>query len=265
MIPIYIISLDDHKHKRDKIENQLNSLNIKNYSFIRAYDGRKKKNYEFSRYIDFLRMSLYGKPLSGPEIGCYLSHRNVFEKIIDQNVKCAVVLEDDAIIDNSFLEVLPIIKKKIQDLELIRFIGKEKIDVKPKRKIFKINSKQSIYRLHGAPGGTYAYMISLNGAKKLFYKMKNIFTAIDTLMGLQVYTGIGIYTVYPKIASWDDRLGSTIGSQRFKKKLSGFYKITYPITRFCFKIIEENSKLYFYLINYIKDLKSYKSSLTLPD
>ena len=112
MIPIYIISLDDHKHKRDKIENQLNSLNIKNYSFIRAYDGRKKKNYEFSRYIDFLRMSLYGKSLSGPEIGCYLSHQKAFEKIIDQNIKCAVVLEDDAIIDNSFLEVLPIIKKK---------------------------------------------------------------------------------------------------------------------------------------------------------
>jgi len=257
MIPIYIISLPDHKHKRDKIISQIDD---RAYEIIEAFDARKMNFNHFPDYKRFFRLSFYGKDLTGPEFGCYLSHKKVYQKIIREKIPYALVLEDDAILEDNFFFVLESLLKKYPKLDLIRFLGKYKIDTKPKRNVLSLYNGFDLVRLHGSPGGTYAYVVSQAGAKKMLSSMKNIFTAIDTLMGLQFLTNIEILTVYPKIATWNEKLGSTIGDKRYKKNLKGFNKIIYPITRILFKTVEETSKLFFYFIKYSKDKKIFKSS-----
>ena len=265
MIPTYIISLPDHKHKREKLIDQLIKNGIEKYEIINPFDGRKMNFNQFPDYERILRLSLYGKDLVGPEFGCFLSHKKIYQKMINENISYALVLEDDAKLNKNFSEVLGILLNKYPELDLVRFLGKYKLHNKPKRKILQLTKDASLIRLHGSPGGTYAYVISQLGAKKMLSKMNKIFTAIDTLMGLQFITGIDILTIDPKIATWDDDLGTTIGSKRYEKNLRGIYRVTYPITRFIFKVIEENSKLYFYYKNFWRDNKRFKSSATLKN
>ena len=260
MIPIYIISLADHKYKRDKIISQIGD---RAYEIIEAVDARKMSYEHFSDYKRFFRLSFYGKDLIGPEFGCYLSHKKVYQRIIEGKIPYALVLEDDAILEDNFFLVLENLLKKYPKFDLIRFLGKYKIDNKPRRNVLPLISGFNLVRLHGSPGGTYAYVISQAGAKKMLSRMKNIFTAIDALMGLQFLTKIDILTVYPKIATWDDSLGTTIGDLRYKKNLKGYYKITYPFTRILFKLVEETSKIFFYFKYYFKDKKSFKSPADL--
>lgn len=262
MIPIYIISLKDHNHKREKIIKQIKNLGQDNYEIIDAFDGRGMNFPQFPNYMRSLRLSLYGKDLIGPEFGCFLSHKKIYQKMVNEKVPYALVLEDDAKLNENFFQILEILLNKYPEFDLVRFLGKYKIEKKPKRKILKLSSFNLI-RLHGSPGGTYAYVISQSGAKKMLSKMNKIYTAIDTLIGLQFITGIDILTVDPKIATWDDDLGTTIGSKRYVKNLRGIYRVTYPITRFIFKAIEECSKLYFYYKNFWRDNKRFKSSATL--
>ena len=260
MIPIYIISLPDHKYKRDKIISQIGD---RAYEIIEAFDARKMNFDHFPDYKRFFRLSFYGKDLAGPEFGCYLSHKKVYQRIIEGKIPYALVLEDDAILEDNFFLVLENLVKKYPKLDLVRFLGKNKINDKPKRNVLPLISGFNLVRLHGSPGGTYAYIISQAGAKKMLSRMKKIYTAIDTLIGLQFLTKIDILTVYPKIATWDDSLGTTIGDLRYKKNLKGFYKIIYPFTRILFKLVEETSKLFFYFKNYFKDKKSFKSPADL--
>jgi len=260
MIPTYIISLKDHKYKRDNLINQIKKQGQDKYEIIDAFDARNMNFQQFPNYKRNLRLNLYGKDLIGPEFGCYLSHKNIFQKIVNENIPYAIVLEDDAKLKDNFFFVIENLLKKYPELDLVRFLGKNKIDDKPKRDILKLVEGYNLVRLHGSPGGTYSYVISKSGAKKMLLKMNKIFTAIDTLMGLQFYTNIDILTIHPRISSWDDNLGTTIGSKRYKKNITGFYKVSYPITRLLFKSLEECTKLYFYFKNFWSDYKKFKSS-----
>jgi glycosyl transferase family 25 len=53
-----------------------------------------------------------GKPLNRGEIGCALSHFKVYQKIIDENLPYALIFEDDACIDKSFLKIYHKLSKK---------------------------------------------------------------------------------------------------------------------------------------------------------
>ena len=49
--------------------------------------------------------SLRGRALSRAEIGCFLSHYGTWERIVEAEIPCAVVLEDDARLEEGFRKV----------------------------------------------------------------------------------------------------------------------------------------------------------------
>ena len=173
MIPTYIISLKDHKYKRDNLINQIKKQGQDKYEIIDAFDARNMNFQQFPNYKRNLRLNLYGKDLIGPEFGCYLSHKNIFQKIVNENIPYAIVLEDDAKLKDNFFFVIENLLKKYPELDLVRFLGKNKIDDKPKRDILKLVEGYNLVRLHGSPGGTYSYVISKSGAKKMLLKISN--------------------------------------------------------------------------------------------
>lgn len=42
------------------------------------------------------------RPMTLGEVGCFLSHYNIWKKIVDENLKDALVLEDDIRFDSFF-------------------------------------------------------------------------------------------------------------------------------------------------------------------
>lgn len=95
-------------------------------------------------------------------IGCALSHRKTYEKIVNDNISSALILEDDITIDDSFNEKLEILNKNIsQDYDIL-FLGYHDTSIKYFNK--EINQ---YYTKPNKLYGLFGYIVTNKGAKKL--------------------------------------------------------------------------------------------------
>ena len=99
-LKIYIINLDRSKDRYNHIKHQLKKREINNCIRFSGIDGSKYKlnNYEKSLFknADFK----YNKALG--ITGCALSHYYMWKKIVTNNIKECIILEDDIIFDENF-------------------------------------------------------------------------------------------------------------------------------------------------------------------
>ncbi len=112
-IPIYIISLRRTPERRLQIQRQFDAYNLK-YQVIEAVDAYNLQEAEL-KVLDIENPHQSGdtNPLSA--LGCLLSHIKFYDQVIQNNHKIACVLEDDAQLLPSFLDVLN--SEKLQQKE----------------------------------------------------------------------------------------------------------------------------------------------------
>ena len=96
-----IVNLQDCEERRDAIKKQMEALRSIDYEFIDAVDGRKMNTQELNQLFNLKRFkSLYFREARPGEVGCTMSHQRCFQAIIDQNLPYALLLEDDAVLDD---------------------------------------------------------------------------------------------------------------------------------------------------------------------
>ncbi len=236
--PIFVINLERSADRRAAMAASLEQLGV-NYTFFKAVDGKTLDPSSLPDYDSLRRKLFFGRDLSLGEIGCLLSHRAVFQHMVDHHIPCAVVLEDDVTIANDFPAV-------IQDLcalpvawDVVRFLAYEKVQKAAGRDILALPTKP--YRLSRIPtlsGGAYGYMLTLKAAKTFLQHTKKNILPIDTLQGYVWRTGLETFILRPSPVSSDPDNDSTIGNARFikKRQLSGWQKAVYPFTRAWLKL-----------------------------
>ena len=173
---IYIISLPQSIDRRNILKKTIKY----NFKFFDAIDGKNIPNNIKQKYnIDYLK-------LRPGEIGCFISHLLLWEKIKNNN-KSVLILEDDANIIGDIEIDLP------TDYDIVFFghcgedIGKNVYD----------NIYKSVY-----PRCLHGYLVSSSGVKKLIELFKNekIDFPIDEKIGNFIYQNKLIsYTIYPSI------------------------------------------------------------------
>lgn len=109
MIRTYVISLPGSP-RRSQCRRQLHGANIE-FSFFDAINGRTEES--VARYLHLYsaieNRRKFKRPLSLEEIGCYLSHRLLWMKVVRANSP-ALILEDDFIWHRettTFIESIP--------------------------------------------------------------------------------------------------------------------------------------------------------------
>ena len=90
---IFVITIPDSKERQTHMQNQLDKYNIE-YEFFFGIDGRKLTEIEIDDLYDSKKAKAFRKELKPAEIGCSLSHKLVYKKMIDENIDRAIVLED---------------------------------------------------------------------------------------------------------------------------------------------------------------------------
>lgn len=93
-VPIFIVSLKKDIKRREKITREL-SIQTLSWTMIDAIEGKDLQQ----EYLNSLDYS-YNKPSCANEVACSLSHQMIYQKIINNGNEWAIILEDDAIIDN---------------------------------------------------------------------------------------------------------------------------------------------------------------------
>ncbi|XP_062515795.1 procollagen galactosyltransferase 1-like isoform X2 [Corticium candelabrum] len=167
---VYMINLKRQAERRKRMLSALNELNFE-YTVVDAVDGKSLTNEDLS--------SLKIKPLPGyldpivkrkitlGEIGCFLSHYNLWKEVDELELKRVIILEDDLDFEagfiNSFRWLITEADTVVPDWELI-YLG---------RKLVYGNDQED--QVPGAdtlviPNYSYwtlAYTLTLAGARKL--------------------------------------------------------------------------------------------------
>lgn len=100
---IFVINLKRNVDKLERILTQFKKYNIVDYEIVSAVDGNTLTKEQLKNLYNDKAASNLIYSMSGPEIGCALSHLKVYEKILKQTKRC-LILEDDVEIDERIIQ-----------------------------------------------------------------------------------------------------------------------------------------------------------------
>lgn len=253
-IPAFVISLPEAYDRRKRIAAVMEEAGL-NYQFFDAVDGRDFDVINHPLYDAAKRLRYFGKHLKGGEIGCTLSHKNIYQHMVDNNIGRALIFEDDVILRPDFTRVLEKILASTIDYDAVRFLGSPKLERLKMRNVYKIDGIYNLVRHSGMPGGAHATLMTKGGAEKILKCLTRTPYPIDALLGRSWLTGLNWFTVRPGLAAQDLSFDSSIGEERFdrKKDITGLAKTLYPLNRAWFKFSETLCKKFWYYKTYFKD------------
>lgn len=219
---IFYINLDRRTDRDENVKRIARDLKL-NVERISAVDGAKldldtiPNNIITRKGIDDAK-NKWNKlfvPLTRGGIGCALSHRNVWKKIIDENICNALILEDDIRCDKDFDKKLHFYEISWPNDYDIIFLGYHSSTIKY------INNKvNDIFVKSDSIYGLFGYVVSNEGAKKLL----NIFPItlqIDSELHNHI-DKLNIYLVRPEkriIFSDPSELSSKFGTDIQKREI----------------------------------------------
>lgn len=255
-LPVFVVSLPEATDRRARMTQVLNDLGL-DFEFIDAVDGRKFDVANHPNYNGGKRLRAFGKHLTGGDIGCILSHKKIYQRMADDKIDAALIFEDDVILRDAFLPVLKKIQSAPVPFDAVRFFGSPKLERIKARNVCTLDETHYLVRHSGLPGGSHATLMTLKGAKKILKHMDRNAFPIDALLGRSWQTGLNWYTVRPGLAAQDLSFDSSIGDERFDRKLdiTGLDKTLYPLTRGWFKLSENACKKFWYFSKYFEDKK----------
>ncbi|MGY4041380.1 glycosyltransferase family 25 protein [Aeromonas hydrophila] len=194
MIPIIILSLVRSHERRDYMSRQMQHFGL-DFSFFDAVDARDSSALAaLSDRIDLDMAREYcGHELSQGEIGCAISHIKIYEKMVEENIERALILEDDVHLHMYFKALVEAAcEKSSADIILLRH-GKAKSwpwkrslpqgyrlarYIAPSK-----NSKRGVMSCAG-------YILNLGGAKKLLRHAYSVRMPADYLTGRLQFNGL---------------------------------------------------------------------------
>lgn len=105
MINIFYINLDSRKDRLLSMQEQLTILSLSAKRFSASIG--KRLSVKERLFVDSHKFTcLMKRPVTDGEIGCALSHRRIWQYIIDNDIDYSLVMEDDVTIDKRVVEII---------------------------------------------------------------------------------------------------------------------------------------------------------------
>ena len=195
--PIFVISLARATERRANISRHLDETGVP-YKIINAVDGATLDMAQLANRLNPNKYRIkYGRKLTSGEIGCYLSHYNLWQHIVDQGIDCAIVLEDDAVLNKDFYGVVSRLHTLEGQWEMVS-LGDGKCNVD--RVLCDIDDKHRLVRHKRRAWGAHAYVIRRPAAEKLLNYCHEIRAGIDELMFEYWKNDVAFYLVCPPVS-----------------------------------------------------------------
>lgn len=224
---IYLINLARSTDRLTACARQLESYDLP-FERVDAVDGDALTPTAISKLYNFEESS-YHKHMTSGEIGCYLSHVRVWQKIVDEQLDYAVILEDDILLQDNIQEGLAALQTIQEPWDLIKLA-----EAPEKRKaVHHIPANDfALVTYNKVPSRTCAQVVSLAGAKKLLATSITIKRPIDIELQYWWESNLNVFGLKPYLVKANHDEASEIdrgqtrnkAQQSFKKKvINGFY------------------------------------------
>ena len=213
---VFVINLERATDRKQDIQKLLDSLNIP-FEFIKATDGKFFTENEFALYSKKETRKLLGYELTPNELACAISHLRIYEKMIQENIEQALILEDDANFDHTLVSVLENLDAFPSDWGIINFSSATytyptQHEVIPGHVVSEFKKPVKF---------CVGYLLSLDAAKKLIELAYPVRCPADFLTGRAGITYFKTYGIFPRVI-WQKREageGSNIGIREHKPNL----------------------------------------------
>jgi glycosyl transferase, family 25 len=161
-IGIWLINLERHVARRERIEAQLLELGLA-FTLFPAIDGRAEQSRLQERADAQAYMRNMGSPLLPGKLGVYASHMAVWQALLASRHQAALILEDDVVLHNDFLDALDTALANADGWDMVRFnCIRAKIPI--------MQAQLGRYRLNAYVGpftGNAAYLVHREIARRL--------------------------------------------------------------------------------------------------
>ena len=217
-IKCFIIHLQRANKRRKFVDEIINNVPMTS-EIIDAIDGSMLSEKKINSILSNKKIynPKYPFKLNSGEIGCFLSHREAWQRIVDHKLEAGLIIEDDVRINPLiFNNSLNFSLKNIQQYKYIQFQVREN-----KRKSAIIQTNNEFRLLCPVPTQlrTSAQLVSFAAAAELLHKTKKIDRPIDTTLQMFWETKIKCYCVNKSGIS-DHTLeagGSTLAQKNYSK------------------------------------------------
>lgn len=235
-VPVFVINLDSSPERYRHAEQQLVALGINAQRFNAVYGKNLTPDEIDACYDKAGNQRHFRRSLSLGELGCYLSHRGIWQLMVEQNIAMVVVLEDD-------IEVDPRLPEAIRQIATLT--GWDHIKLADDRDTPAHQKRQladgfELVNFKKVPNCATGYVISLAGAKKLlnrakFFRPVDIDLQFGHELDLQLFSLLP-YTIWPSskfdsvinAISGGSRKGDTTATRNIK------YRLHAAIHRLCY-------------------------------
>lgn len=184
-IPTYVINMATSTERLADVTAQMERLGLA-FERVEAVVGADLSQDEIKKVYDAeANRKYHHRNLTPGEIGCYLSHRIIWQKIAEGDSEFALILEDDLQINDNIISCLELVTKTM-GWDVLKISDTENVAVANKKRI---TSTFDLVSYHKVPNRTMAYFISKSAALKMLSKPK-FFRPVD--VDFQCYTDFGI-------------------------------------------------------------------------
>ena len=221
-ITCFIINLK-HSTERKKHMQELCEKYGLNYEFIEAVDGRTLSEEEVAKvYPKKEVIKTLGREMSRGEIGVVLSQKQVYKKMLKNNIEVAMIFEDDI----DFNEELKAILKQLNsfpkdwNLVLLGHHPDRSCVVKTSYSFWnqtKLNGYYKLVRPTELAVGAYGYLLKKSAAQILLNQLSIIEKPIDHLTGSD--EKLNLYILTPPVIHIHQDLSDNYHNMEDRKKL----------------------------------------------
>ncbi len=207
-IRAYVLHLERATARRANADRLLETCGLEGEIWP-AVDGTAMSQDERSAVIcPRLFQPEYPFPLNAGEIGCFLSHRQIWADILNKELDAALILEDDIkIIESEFSSAVQLASIHIESLGFIKF---KSHPPKAKYQVLDHLSTANLVKSREPGLGATAQMVSSKAAKQLLERSVVIDRPVDTFVQSYWYTGLQPCVIYPSgVYHCDHKVGGT--------------------------------------------------------
>ena len=193
--------------------------------YIDAVDGTALTAAQRARYDVDRALRVYGRPLSDNELGCHLSHLEAYQRLLDEGLDLALVLEDDIETDGDLRVLLgSLIADRQPPWHVLRLQSTKTTVIEGSRPAtrglpIQRHGGRVVSRLRSGVLGGCGYLITREGAARMLRYADRPFMPIDQAIDRYWENGITPYVLRPFPIRQCDAIQSAIGDRPGKPDL----------------------------------------------
>jgi glycosyl transferase family 25 len=207
MITVNCISLADEHARRDYMRAQLDACGLP-YRFFDAVRIDLRRGWP-DIYARDQRLRYSCVDMRAGEMGCYLSHREIWKSFLASDDALCLVLEDDVEIGPDFAAVVTALRENTLDWEFVRLTGVFQRTCYPLRRLA---GEHFLVEYLKQPSGAQGYLLNRRAARRLVDYTATMARSIDNAIDREWEHGINVMGVVPGPISHQKTFATTLGS-----------------------------------------------------